>query len=155
MCKLTFFQDNPQVLCTATQYKSGVAVHSNSFHSGLPSERINLSPFTKDFRGGGHTMSLLWICCLAPLPGGLRKSNKNFHVCTFHTLGVPQMGYDVSDTTWKHATHKANKLDNTIPASQVDWLILHSPHYHLGNIRKTIAYYSAITILKNNNLTLD
>ena len=30
-----------------------------SNHSGLPSERINLSPFTKDFRGGGHLMSLL------------------------------------------------------------------------------------------------
>ena len=30
-----------------------------SDHSGLPSERINLSPFTKDFRGGGHLMSLL------------------------------------------------------------------------------------------------
>ena len=28
-------------------------------HSGLPSERINLSPFTKDFRGGGHFMSLI------------------------------------------------------------------------------------------------
>ena len=27
-------------------------------HSGLPSVRINLSPFTKDFRGGGHTMSV-------------------------------------------------------------------------------------------------
>ena len=26
-----------------------------SNHSGLPSERINLSPFTKDFRGGGHS----------------------------------------------------------------------------------------------------
>ena len=26
--------------------------------SGLPSKRINLSPFTKDFRGGGHLMSL-------------------------------------------------------------------------------------------------
>ena len=24
-------------------------------NSGLPSERINLSPFTKDFRGGGHS----------------------------------------------------------------------------------------------------
>ena len=28
-------------------------------YSGLPSERINLSPFTKDFRGGGHFMSLI------------------------------------------------------------------------------------------------
>ena len=27
-------------------------------YSGLPSERINLSPFTKDFRGGGHIMSV-------------------------------------------------------------------------------------------------
>lgn len=27
-------------------------------HSGFPSERINLSPFTKDFRGGEHMMSL-------------------------------------------------------------------------------------------------
>ena len=27
-------------------------------YSGLPSERINLSPFTKDFRGGGHIMSI-------------------------------------------------------------------------------------------------
>ena len=47
----------------------------HSFHSGLPSERINLSPFTKDFRGGGHTMSLLWICCLA-LSGGLTQSKQ-------------------------------------------------------------------------------
>ena len=29
-----------------------------SSYSGLPSERINLSPFTKDFRGGGHVMSM-------------------------------------------------------------------------------------------------
>ena len=36
-------------------YKAGV---SRTPHSGLPSERINLSPFTKDFRGGGHTMSV-------------------------------------------------------------------------------------------------
>ena len=29
-----------------------------SNHSGFPSIRINLSPFTQDFRGGEHMMSL-------------------------------------------------------------------------------------------------
>ena len=29
-----------------------------SLFSSLPSEQIYLSPFTKDFRGGGHLMSL-------------------------------------------------------------------------------------------------
>ena len=40
---------------TSVVYKSLLPA---SRYSGLPSERINLSPFTKDFRGGGHTMSL-------------------------------------------------------------------------------------------------
>ena len=36
-----------------------IALHCmNEVCSGLPSKRINLSPFTKDFRGGGHLMSL-------------------------------------------------------------------------------------------------
>ena len=30
-------------------------VAADKINSGLPSERINLSPFTKDFRGGGHS----------------------------------------------------------------------------------------------------
>ena len=70
--------DNPilSVMITATfhQYEYHYETHKNHNcsvssliynhlpfkwdHSGLPSERINLSPFTKDFRGGGHTMSV-------------------------------------------------------------------------------------------------
>ena len=36
-------------------YKQNEITFANS---GLPSERINLSPFTKDFRGGGHILSM-------------------------------------------------------------------------------------------------
>ena len=32
-------------------------------YSGSPSKRINLSPFTKDFRGGEHIDESYGICC--------------------------------------------------------------------------------------------
>ena len=48
---------NPQEGDAYCGYISPAFEH-NQFISGLPSERINLSPFTKDFRGGGHLMSL-------------------------------------------------------------------------------------------------
>ena len=37
-------------------YKSKIIC--SEINSGLPSNRINLSPFTKDFRGGGQMKSV-------------------------------------------------------------------------------------------------
>jgi len=47
---------NPQVFRVVRQYKQPAL--GRAVNSGLPSGRINLSPFTKDFRAGGHTMSV-------------------------------------------------------------------------------------------------
>ena len=40
----------PHALCDHVQYLP--LIFTLSSHSGFPSTRINLSPFTKDFRGG-------------------------------------------------------------------------------------------------------
>ncbi len=64
-------------------------------NSGLPSERINLSPFTKDFRGGGHSNEYA-LNLLKPLWGyfffflnifGI-ITNSNFLFCLFVCLFV-------------------------------------------------------------------
>ena len=47
----------PQIAIGNGVYKT-VAVWVSEHRSGLLSKRINLSPFTKDFRGRGHSMSL-------------------------------------------------------------------------------------------------
>ena len=58
---LATFQQYEYHFRTTTKSPRGGYINSSlglNVNSGLPSERINLSPFTKDFRGGGHTMSV-------------------------------------------------------------------------------------------------
>ena len=87
--RCTFHSDYPSVFPTQWHHISLDPSWTQPFHSGLPSERINLSPFTKDFRGGGHSMSLLWICCPAPL-GGLTKikENKTNEIIFLHSSSI-------------------------------------------------------------------
>ena len=51
--------DSPSQNESYINWKSGQAqvIVATIAFGRLPSERINLSPFTKDFRGGGHTTS--------------------------------------------------------------------------------------------------
>ena len=48
ICSITSRSHYMQVF----SYYSGPPYNPNQFNSGFPSKRINLSPFTKDFRGG-------------------------------------------------------------------------------------------------------
>ena len=79
-----FHSDYPSAFPTMRHYISLSPAWFMAYHSGLPSERINLSPFTKDFRGGGHSMSLLWICCLAPLEGLTKAKHTKKHGLSPH-----------------------------------------------------------------------
>ena len=65
---VTYLRAQTGIMNVLISLKPTIAWHESSVYkacfslpghcSGLPSERINLSPFTKDFRGGGHLMSL-------------------------------------------------------------------------------------------------
>ena len=48
-----------------------------SIRSGLPSERKNLSPFTKDFRGGGQTDEPIGNFLSPCFCGALSNESKN------------------------------------------------------------------------------
>ena len=76
------YESKPQV---SSSVDAMIALHCrNEVRSGLPSKRINLSPFTKDFRGGGQFYEFD-IICFRPSQGATNDEGYNNSPFPLHT----------------------------------------------------------------------
>ena len=77
-CALCFHFIRPTCLESAQSFiQSSQICHGNS---GFPSLRTNLSPFTKDFRGGEHSNESLIQFFVALPSGGAPDKQKNLNI---------------------------------------------------------------------------
>ena len=65
----------------ALEYRVQPPVLNNFRHSGFPSIRINLSPFTKDFRGGEQLHESIDNFCRPALPRGTLFNRRTQTFC--------------------------------------------------------------------------